>query len=138
MITNITAYTPLKGKQPLLVLGAHYFTRQHCNAVLLQNWDLHFLFLPRAEAFYTVGIAMFSRTKQNEAPRYVYAEDEDPISASLQVLRYAEEISKLSSVECNPTLVRWHTHWIYRLPKIILKELHSMQVFVENTKEGAE
>lgn len=125
-------------KSPMLIVGANNWIRLRVPFFLLQNYDLHLLFYPNAMPAWVVGIAAFSRVRTDERPQFVFGSAakigealEMAIGKILETCHPREEGAAepvfRSAGEKRDTQVAklnlWWTHWIYRCPKIALKDV---------------
>lgn len=129
------------GKNPMLIVGSNQWVRHRVPFFLLQQYDLHLLFYPNSMPAWVVGVAAFSRTKTEERPIFVFGSDAT-IHGALEmamgrILEVCHPNEDLFSIEERPIaeprdvkamnqaakLNLWWTHWIYRCPKISLKDV---------------
>lgn len=132
-------------KNPLLVVGANQFIREKAPFFLLQEYDLHLLFYPNSTQAWVMGMVAVSRVRTEEKPTFVFSAHSDIQEALnqlfyrvLEVLKPEEEVAgkmtvkppthKLGSSKMN----MWWIHWIYRCPKIALKEIQSLESYSRN------
>ncbi len=134
-------------KNPMLIVGTNNWVRGRVPFFLLQQYDLHLLFYPNSTPSWVVGVAAMSRLRTDEPPVFVFGADTDILkaldSALLKMLEHCppadwapEEQSELSrddekSVRSNRVskLGLWWTHWIYRCPKISLKDVLHLEAY---------
>lgn len=127
----------VSGKNPMLIVGANNWIRTRVPFFLLQQYDLHLLFYPNSMPAWVVGIAAFSRTRTEGKPVFVFGSDgtiegalqmaigrileachpNDDFSGTVEDTRDARELGHASKLNL------WWTHWIYRCPKISLKDV---------------
>lgn len=133
-------------KNPMLIVGANNWIRLRVPFFLLQNYDLHLLFYPNAMPAWVVGIAAFSRVRTDERPIFVFGSAaaigdalEHAIGKILEtchprdeegggaepVFRSAQEKRDTQIAKLN----LWWTHWIYRCPKIALKDVVHLEPY---------
>lgn len=124
-------------KSPMLIVGANNWVRTRVPFFLLQQYDLHLLFYPNSTQAWVVGLAAFSRLRVDEKPVFVFAADSEIGKALdqlfcklLAALRPGESDSEMPRMDDrgptssqNSKLNLWWTHWIYRCPKISLKDV---------------
>ena len=137
-------------KSPMLVVGSNNWVRGRVPFFLLQQYDLHLLFYPNSTPSWVVGVCALSRIKTDEPPIFVFGCDANVLgaldSALGKVLERCrpsdwkaaedgevasvgdEEISKKESLK-NTRLGMWWTHWIYRCPKISLKDVLHLEAY---------
>ncbi len=122
---------PLNGspKNPMLCVGTNNYLRQVSPFFLQQRFDMHVYFQPNAEQEYIVGIIALSRTKLWEE-HHVFAKAKSVkdavISAVAQLVGVvAEETPPDPDMDTpnNNKRAVWISQWIYRLPKISLKDV---------------
>lgn len=132
-------------KNPMLVVGANNWMRTKVPFYLLQQYDLHLLFYPNSTQAWVVGLAAFSRQRLDEKPAFVFAAEADIHKAIdqlffkiVEVLRPSEPETEIPRVpEEHPRgmgtkLHMWWTHWIYRCPKISLKDVLHLEPYPRN------
>jgi hypothetical protein len=136
-------------KNPMLVVGANNWVRTKVPFFLIQQYDLHLLFYPNSTQAWVVGMVAFSRHNTSEKPIFVFGADSEIGRALdqlffkiLEVLRPSEdEIFSNRTGEAqeqNPKLGMWWTHWIYRCPKISLKDVLHLEPYsrsIENWRD---
>lgn len=135
-------------KNPLLVVGANQFIREKAPFFLLQEYDLHLLFYPNSTQAWVMGMVAVSRTRTDEKPTFVFAAHTDIQEALnqlfykvLEVLKPEEESSGKMSVKPaahklgSSKMNMWWIHWIYRCPKIALKEIQSLESYSRNLED---
>jgi len=140
-LTTLKRYTS-SGKNPMLIVGSNSWLRNKVPFFLLQQYDLYPLFYPNQSPAWVVGLAAFSRLNPHETPSFVFGADADinaaldqAIAKVLQVCRPAnwrkpplkglKETQKANSSKLN----LWWTHWIYRCPKISLKDVLQLEAY---------
>lgn len=129
-------------KNPMLVVGANNWIRSQVPFFLIQQYDLHLLFYPNSTQSWVVGLVAFSRQHADERPTFVFASHADIKKAIdelfcriLEVLRPEEAESGatvLKRPETKPIsqkLTLWWTHWLYRCPKITLKDVLQLETY---------
>lgn len=129
-------------KNPMLVVGANNWMRTKVPFYLLQQYDLHLLFYPNSTQAWVVGLAAFSRQRLEEKPQFVFAADADIHQAIdqlffkiVEVLRPSEPETEIPRIPdehpkgMGSKLHMWWTQWIYRCPKISLKDLLHLEAY---------
>lgn len=145
-------------KSPMLIVGTNNWIRGKVPFFLLQQYDLHLLFYPNSTQSWVVGLAAVSRIRVDEKPVFVFAADAT-IGTAMQklfcqlliALRPGEDGAVMPTVSNEPSSNRssklnmWWTHWLYRCPKIALKDvLHldpyprSLETWKEYFRDGQE
>lgn len=145
-------------KSPMLIVGANNWVRTRVPFYVLQKYDVHLFFYPNSTQVWVVGAAAVSRVKVEEKPIFVFSADPSIGSAMdklfgllLAALKPDQDESGLPTMSDEPTSAKasklnlWWTHWIYRCPKISLKDvLHldayprSLEVWKNYFKDGQE
>ena len=130
-------------KNPMLIVGANNWLRMKVPFFLLQQFDLHLLFYPNSSQAWVVGLAAFSRMSVEEKPVFVFEAHaevgkavEGAIYRLLETVRsqdfdgesWNEKQSKQTSARASK-LNMWWTHWIYRCPKISLKDVLHLEAY---------
>jgi len=123
-------------KSPMLVVGANNWIRTRVPFFLLQQYDFHVLFYPNSMPAWVVGVAAFSRQNTDEKPIFVFGSDAEigkafdmAFGKILEVCQPGEEgeIKQTWREEKKSPgakkLNSWWTNWIYRCPKIALKDV---------------
>jgi len=129
-------------KNPMLVVGANQFIREKAPFFLLQEYDLHLLFYPNSSQAWVLGMVAISRIRTDEKPTFVFSAHTDIQEAInelffkiLEVLQPEEQVSGKMSVKTqdqklgSSKMNMWWVHWIYRCPKIVLKDLQSLEPY---------
>lgn len=129
-------------KNPMLIVGEVNWLRTKVPFFLLQQYDLHLLFYPNSTPSWVVGVVALSRVKADAAPIFVFGCNSDVNlaldEALLRMVEHcrpadwqSEEEAELSEVESqkNVRLNMWWTHWIYRCPKISLKDVLHLEAY---------
>ncbi|NBX67959.1 MAG: hypothetical protein EBR01_03220 [Proteobacteria bacterium] len=129
-------------KNPMLVVGANNWMRTKVPFYLLQQYDLHLLFYPNSTQAWVVGLAAFSRQRLEEKPQFVFAANADIHQAIdqlffkiVEVLRPSEPETEIPRIPdehpkgMGSKLHMWWTQWIYRCPKISLKDLLHLEAY---------
>ncbi|NBX93739.1 MAG: hypothetical protein EB078_00475 [Proteobacteria bacterium] len=140
-VTTLRRYSNTM-KNPMLVVGANNWIRSKVPFFLLQQYDLHLLFYPNSTQAWVVGLGAFSRQRTDEKPVFVFAAHTDAKQALeelffkiLEALKPEEQIAGdpvLKSERGGPhtsKLNMWWTHWIYRCPKIALKDILHLEPY---------
>lgn len=123
-------------KNPMLVVGSNAWIRDRVPFFLLQQQDLYLLFYPNAFPCWVVGVAAFSRQSVEAKPIFVFASGTDINQAMSEALY--KMVDQCRPSEWSPSsdrtvsdkekdkkakLHQWWTNWIYRSPKISLKDV---------------
>lgn len=146
-------------KSPMLIVGANNWIRTRVPFYVLQKYDIHLFFYPNSTQVWVVGAAAVSRVRTDEKPVFVFSAD-PTIGAAMDKLfgmllaairpnADEEGMPKFEkaaeSNSRNSKLNMWWTHWIYRCPKISLKDvLHldpyprSLEAWKNYFKDGQE
>ncbi|MBI4402973.1 MAG: hypothetical protein HY537_02355 [Deltaproteobacteria bacterium] len=124
------------GKNPMLVVGANSWLRSRLPFFLLQEYDLYPLFYPNSSPAWIVGIAALSRLRTDQRPVFVFGANGDVTKAFdeaiFRLLEHCRPVEWISDElrnmkERDPQkaskLNLWWTHWIYRCPKISLRDV---------------
>ncbi len=133
-------------KNPMLVVGANNWLRGKVPFFLLQQYDLHLLFYPNSTPCWVVGVAALSRVRTDEKPKFFFGVHhnvadamEIALSRCLETCRPTdttlgdlEQVVEPSDSSEKPKIMRlnmWWTHWIYRCPKISLKDMLHLEAY---------
>jgi hypothetical protein len=127
-------------KHPMLVVGAHNWLRGRIPFFLMEQYDLHLLFYPNSTPAWVVGVAAFSRKKTNELPIFLFGADAEITkaldSAIFKMLEHCrpadwkqDDPSSETGLAHASKLNLWWTHWIYRCPKIALKDVLHLEAY---------
>ncbi len=121
-----------KNRKPMLVVGTNSWLRGRVPFYLLQAYDLYALFYPNPLPSWVVGMVAFSRVRTDEPPKFVFASASN-IQAALDealflLLERCYPGGSISShsdkaADKKSRLNLWWTHWIYRCPKISLRDI---------------
>lgn len=126
----IAKYTQMN-KQPMLVVGSNNWMRSHIPFFLLQQYDVYLLFYPNATRAWVVGCVAFSRTVENAEPLWSYSAactiEEALKQAMWGLLKSKETNTEVRTVHSK--LNAWLIHWIYRCPKITLKDVLHLEAY---------
>lgn len=125
-------------KKPMLIVGANNWVRTQVPFFLLQQYDLHLMFYPTSTPTWVVGLAALSRVKTTEPPVFFF-ESHHKISEALttvlsRMLEHCRPVDWMSETEevvemeeseqnRNRRMGAWWNNWIYRCPKISLKDV---------------
>jgi hypothetical protein len=125
-------------KSPMLIVGANNWIRERVPFFMLQQYDLHPLFYPNSMPVWTVGIAAFSRVRADDKPVFAFGSHsrigramDKAIYKILELCR-PDDLKTGAVPESSPggavrsklaKLNMWWTNWIYRCPKISLKDV---------------
>lgn len=124
------------GKNPMLIVGANSWLRQKVPFFLLQQYDLYPLFYPNASPTWVVGVGAFSRMNASEPPIFMFGCDSEIGKALDKAIYQLLEVCRPADWRSDPfknkegqqdekgaKLNLWWTRWIYRCPKISLKDV---------------
>lgn len=138
-------------KNPMLIVGANQYIRSKAPFFLLQQYDLHLLFYPNSTQAWVVGMVAVSRQRTDEKPVFVFSADTNIQEALdqlffkvLEALRPEEQISGSPILNRDKTdsissqLNMWWVHWIYRCPKIAIKDILSLEPYSRNLSQWRE
>lgn len=120
-----------KHKNPMLVVGANNWIRQNVPFFVLQKFDLFPLFYPNAAGAWVCGVVAFSRVQSDAAPIWSYAANLNSETAVRDALwgllpklgHTADENGGALDRVSNPKILAWWQNWIYRSPKITLRDV---------------
>jgi len=129
-------------KNPMLVVGANQLIRSKAPFFLLKHYDLHLLFYPNSTQTWILGMGAFSRQRSDEKPVFVFSAHTDVKEALNQLFcKILETLKPEEQMAGDPILKRddsatipsqmnmWWTHWIYRCPKIALKDIEQLEPY---------
>lgn len=132
-------------KNPMLIVGANNWIRGKVPFFLLQQYDLHLLFYPNAMPAWVVGLAAFSRQKSTEPPVFVFGASNEIGTALDQAIHKVLEVCRPADLALEEDTMRpapdpekagntmklnmWWTHWIYRCPKISLRDVLHLEPY---------
>jgi hypothetical protein len=134
-------------KSPMLMVGTNNWVRNRVPFYLLQQYDLHLLFYPNSTPTWVVGLAAVSRVSTVEPPVFVFGSGADITDALDSVLLkmlercrpadwQREDIGNEATAERDRNKLQrqsklglWWTHWIYRCPKISLKDVLHLEPY---------
>lgn len=135
-------------KSPMLIVGANGWLRDRVPFTVLQQYDLHLFFYPNSTPTWVVGVAAMSRINTSEPVQFFFGAHRDVNEALLQLVGKVVEFSRpvegpdegapaaLRSVDgakaSASKLHLWWTHWIYRCPKISLKDVSHLEPYEAN------
>ncbi len=138
-------------KNPMLVVGANNWIRTRVPFFLLQQYDFHLLFYPNSMPAWVVGIAAFSRQNTQEKPIFVFGAEAEigkafdkAFGKILEVCQPGEEGEvrqtwrEEKKTAGNAKLNLWWTHWIYRCPKVSLKDLLHLEAYPRTVEHWRE
>ncbi len=140
-ITTLRRYSDSM-KNPMLVVGANQLIRSKTPFFLLKQYDLHILFYPNSTQAWVLGMGAFSRQRSDEKPVFVFSAHTDVKHALDQLFcKILEALKPEEQMAGDPVLRRdpgasipsqmnmWWTHWIYRCPKISLKDIEQLEPY---------
>lgn len=118
-------------KNPLLVVGSSNYLRQNCPFVLLQKYDLHLFFYPNSFNAWVCGMIGMSRIDREARAEFCYAADQKIERAIKKcifqmVVKHHEQIENKAT---NTKEIVWTQQWIYRSPKIALKDVLHLEEY---------
>lgn len=129
-------------KNPMLIVGANQYIRSKAPFFLLQQYDLHLLFYPNSTQAWVVGLVAVSRQRTDEKPVFVFSAHTDIREALDRLfLKLLEALKPEEQMSGSPILKRdnqesissqlnmWWIHWIYRCPKIAIKDILSLEPY---------
>jgi hypothetical protein len=143
-------------KSPMLMVGSNNWVRNRVPFYLLQQYDLHLLFYPNSTPSWVVGLAAISRVSTTEPPVFVFGSGPEILTAIdsllLKMLErcrpvdWQNETADFDAIDekdhnkrqRNLKLGLWWTHWIYRCPKISLKDVLHLEEYrptIQNWKD---
>jgi hypothetical protein len=125
--------TSITIKQPMLIVGANNYVREYTPFFIMQKYDIYLFFMPCADTVYKIGAAMISRTEKDAEPIYISTQSKNIQEAmqniffgvAIEATKYLDENVKTKKIK--EKLIIWHTHWIYRCPKIALRDVLSLE-----------
>jgi len=152
---SLTQYQTLKrsssiGKSPMLVVGAHSWLRSRVPFFLLQQYDLHLMFYPTPSPAWVIGILAVSRKDTSEAPTFAFSADSHPLKAvegaiyKLLEKVYPLDMKGFKSLQKEGTrtikahMSLWWTNWIYRCPKLPLKDILALEPYANTVEQWRE
>ncbi len=125
-------------KNPMLIVGTNSWTRERVPFFMLQQYDLHLLFYPNSTPSWVVGIVALSRVRLEEPPLFSFASGAgihaaiDQCIGKILVHCRPSEWQPDRAVDSTATTSKrsqtasklhlWWTNWVYRCPKISLKD----------------
>ena len=117
---------------PMLIVGANQYTRTLVKFNVLQEYDIHWFFMPNESTHYTLGCILLSRKYPDERP-YILSTDALTTQEAFDKLSKAMSNELVGHVvgarDVNAKLLVWYTHWIYRCPKISLKDVLHLETY---------
>lgn len=142
-IRTLAKYTT-QMKMPMLVVGANNWIRNQVPFFLLQQYDLHLFFYPNSTPTWVVGLAALSRVRTSDKPIFIFESHHDIATALVRTLAKmlehcrpvdwmaeGEEEPEQSEAQIikNRRLSTWWNNWIYRCPKISLKDVLHLESY---------
>lgn len=131
-------YEPFSGKSPLLIVGSNNFIRERMPFFILQKFDVHLMFFPTSERSYRIGAAVFSKTNPEQKPILLHAGEYSTENAFRQLILGIAVQSQAEPILIQPKLILWYTHWIYRCPKISLRDIQSLEPITSQAQTPSE
>ncbi len=135
-------------KNPMLVVGTNSWVRTRVPFFLLQNYDIHLLFYPNSTPCWVVGLIALSRVKTDENPIFTFSAGKDVALAFenalfklLEICGLKETIESAERLENRIFLQKekfvknisqlnlWWTYWVYRCPKINMKDIIHLESY---------
>lgn len=111
-------------KNPFLVVGTSSYLRTYTPFVLLQKYDLHLFFYPNAFNVWVCGMIGLSRITVNARPVFSYGADQEIGRATKKCIwEMLANTQNEGTIVTNTKEITWMQHWIYRSPKISLKDI---------------
>lgn len=112
---------------PMLIIGTGNWARINLPFFFMQKYDVHFFFQPQPEAEWKVHMMCVFRTGSNE-PLYITSTHKNIQKAMDNLVLKAVSLENVEDAETieNPVsdkYMMWLTNWIYRTPKISLKDI---------------
>ncbi len=127
------------GKSPMLVVGINQWLQQHVPFFLLQEYDIHLLFYPTSMPVWVVGLVALSRKSSQVLPLFAYHSHVNAHYAIKEVIGtlliehsrrgQVEDSEKKTKFNSVPKLNTWWTQWVYRCPKIALKDVLHLEPY---------
>jgi hypothetical protein len=119
-------------KNPLLIVGANQYTRTLVKWNVLQTYDIHFMFQPHNDKVWTIGAILLNRKEHDVNPIILSVSDKS-VQQCFKIL--GQTITNIVSdpnridTKINSKLATWYLHWIYRSPKISLKDVLHLETY---------
>jgi len=132
------------GKNPMMVVNVNFWLKDRVPMFILQSYDLHLLFYPNASPCWIFGLVAFSRVRTDEKPIFIFATGTHANEALEQLVARVIEQCPSDDVLTQSTqnvastsnalrqLNLWWVHWIYRCPKIDLKDLLNLEPYTQS------
>ena len=118
--------------QPMLIVGANNYLRSKLPFFVMQKYNVALFFMPTSEPYWKVGAILVNRTADVK-PCFVYCENKSIIEALKYLfIGITIEAMKDKHVHVNPKLLMWTENWIYRCPKISLKDITHLESYKES------
>lgn len=127
-------------KPPMLVVGGNNFLKDYIDTRLEKNYNVFVFFYPTNKAVWVMGL--FLMHKQDITKYYaVYSEDCNIKNAITKCFQCVYDIvdfkpNKDVFTKNEEKLAIWITNWVYRLPKISLKDILHLEDYEEEQKTG--
>jgi hypothetical protein len=117
-------------KQPMLIVGANNWVRQYVPFYLLQEYDIFTLFYPNSLNTWVCGIMAMSRTNPRAKPIWSFDSNQTSEKALKNALwGLIHQTMDCELEEHNPKLNVWATQWIYKCPKIGLRDILALEKY---------
>jgi hypothetical protein len=124
IVAAVTGKYQSTGKAPMLVVGSHNWVRNLTPFATLQVYDLHVLFYPNAHPAWVCGVVAVHRTKGESEPVWSHGCNQNITLALKQALGgITAQTFETEQADTKAKLNVWLTNWIYRCPKISLKDV---------------
>lgn len=130
-------------KNPMLVVGSNNYLRQNVPLMLLQRYDLYLFFYPNSFNAWVCGMIGMSRTNDNARPVFSYGADQKidraikkcifEMVAKTQDLENSETYEEIKAT--NTKEIVWTQKWIYRSPKILLKDVLHLEEYKNSIEQ---
>jgi hypothetical protein len=117
-------------KTPMLIVGVNNWMRTHLPYFILQQFDVHLFFYPNAKASWVCGALAINRTNPKAISVWSYGASQNIETALKQAMYGLLEKAQTENVEeQNEKLGVWQSQWVYRCPKISLKDVLHLEPY---------
>jgi hypothetical protein len=124
-------------KNPMLVVGSNNWIRTKVPFFLLQQYDVHLFFYPNSNAAWVFGACAISRVNAKAVPVWSYAAGQNSEKTLTEALfglipgvRPTEwGDPTFEQAEQNEKLGVWFQNWVYRSPKVALKDMLHLEPY---------